>query len=406
VAFKRCEVVLLALVMAAAACGSGKGNKAASSGAGPGPSTTAVPLQGAPVHAVEINDASDTNPFTDVSVGVKAAVQAVNASGGINGHALDVTICTTQGNTDIGAQCARQAVADPNVVAVVGEWSMAGNSVNPILQAAGMANLGLFQQATSDYSSPIAFPITSGTVGIVAGMVTLGADKLGAKKFGLAYTDSASGAGVAKLLTPVAAGRRAAIAKTTAIPAGAADVSSNVQATAVGTDAVVMSTRAQDSAKYIESASQQGISTPIIAPANFEASLLKQLPNSGNGLYVSDSFLRGGVGYAAYSSQIAKVDAAQVPSLRTISVWSAIQAFVTVARSVSAPTRANVLAALNSTTNLAIDGLVPPLDFTRPSTALGGTLPRLFNETVTYGKMQNGNVVPLSSTFYNVFTAP
>jgi branched-chain amino acid transport system substrate-binding protein len=400
--------VAAAIVIGAAACSSQSSSPTDGSPSGSASATSAAAasapkLSGTPVHIVSIDDGSDTLPFTDVSVAVKAIAKAVNASGGINGHPLEYTICTTNGgDNNVGAQCARAAAADPSVVAVVGEWSQTGTTVNPILEQAKMANIGLFPQASSDYTSPIAFPVSSGTVGIVGGMVTLAADVLKAKTIGLAYTTSPQGAALQQLLQPIAKAHGAQLTKTTAIPAGAADVSSNVEATAVGTNAVALSTRAQDSVKYIQAASQLGITTPLVAPANFDASLIKLLPDGGSGLYFSDSFLREGPGYDTYKAQISAVDPSQISSLRTIGVWVGAQAFLAAAKTAKSLTRAGILAAMEKLTSFSDGGITPTLDFAKPA---AGSFPRLFNQTVTYNKMSGGVLVPISTQFHDVFAA-
>jgi branched-chain amino acid transport system substrate-binding protein len=399
-----CTTVAAAIAVAAAACSSQSSSPTGGSASPASAAATSAPkLSGTPVHIVSIDDASDTLPFTDVSVAVKAIVKAVNASGGINGHPLEYTICTTDGgDNNVGAQCARAAVADPSVVAIVGEWSQTGTTVNPILEQAKMANIGLFPQASSDYTSPISFPVSSGTVGIVGGMVTLAADVLKAKTIGLAYTSSPQGAALQQLLEPIAKAHGAQLTKTTAIPAGAADVSSNVEATAVGTNAVTLSTRAQDSVKYIQAASQLGITTPLVAPANFDASLIKLLPDGGGNLYFSDSFLREGAGYSTYKAQISAIDPSQISSLRTIGVWVGAQAFLAAAKTAKSPSRAGILAAMENLTSFSDGGITPTLDFAKQAAA---PFPRLFNQTVTYNKMSGGVLIPMSAQFHDVFAA-
>ena len=378
------------------ACSSG-GGATADSSSGP-------PLTGDPVKIVAIDDASDTLPFKDVDVAVEAIVKAVNSSGGVKGRPLDYTICSTKGgDQNTGAKCAREAAADPTVVAIVGQWSQTGTMVNPVLDEAGMANIGLFPQAASDYTAESAFPISSGTAGVVGGMVTLAADQLHAKKIGLAYTASPQGAAVQQILAPVAAAHGAELTATTAIPAGAADVSSNVQATANGIDAVALSSRGQDSVKYIQSAFQQGIKTPIVAPANFEAALIKQLPDQGEGLYFSDNFLRQGPGYDAYVAAVSAVDESQVSSLRTINTWVAAQAFLAAAEKAPTLDRAGILTGMKSLDNFTLEGLIPALDFSKPATTNDGKFPRLFNNTVTYNTMAKGVLVPIDTQFRTVF---
>jgi branched-chain amino acid transport system substrate-binding protein len=403
--------IATAVAFGAAACSSSDksrgANGSSASTAAAAATTGAAPnspgVSGNPVHIVSIDDASDTLKFTDVETAVNAVVKAVNASGGVKGRPLEWTICTTKGgDQNLGGQCARDAVADKSVVAIVGEWSQTGTQINPVIDAAGMANIGLYPQAATDYAAASSFPVSGGTVGIVGGMVTLAADQLKAKKIGLAYTDSPQGAALQQLLQPIAQAHGAQITATTAVPAGAADLSSNVQATAANTDAVALSTRGVDSVKYVQSAQQQSITTPLVGPANFDAALIDQLPNGGSGMYFSDSFLRQGPGFDRYKSEISTVDASQVTSLRTLNTWVAAQAFLAAAKSATSLDRVGILAAMKSLTAFDSQGVTPVINFTKPVT---DKFPRLFNDTVTYNKMDNKALTPVSSEFHHVLSA-
>ena len=105
-------IAAASLTIMVSGCGSGGGG-AADTGSGP-------PLSGAPVKIVAIDDASDTLPFKDIDVAVQAIAKAVNSTGGVKGRPLDYTICSTKGgDQNNGGKCAREAVADKDVVAMV-----------------------------------------------------------------------------------------------------------------------------------------------------------------------------------------------------------------------------------------------------------------------------------------------
>jgi ABC-type branched-subunit amino acid transport system substrate-binding protein len=375
-------------------------------GSGTGVAATKSALSGKPINAVLIDDngANGDDPSGDATTAMKAAVNAINASGGIKGRPLAITVCGTQGDANIAGQCARNAVANAGNVAVVGEWSMAGDSINPVLEQAKMANIGLFPQALSDYSAPVNFPVSSGEVGIVGGMVILAADQFKAKTIGLAYTQSAAGASVTQLLQPVAASVNVKITKTTAVASPPGDVSSNVEAVASGTNAVVLSTAAADTAALVRYASQSGITIPFIAPANLPASTIKVLPSEGLGLYLSDSFLRSGPGYTRYEAQMSAAgDSSLITSLIALNSWVSVQAFVAACEKAPTISRGSILAAMRSMTDFNAGGLLPPLNFSKPSTALHASFPRLFNGSATFEKVAAGGAVqPLNHKFYSV----
>jgi branched-chain amino acid transport system substrate-binding protein len=400
--------VALAATVCLSACGS-------SSHSGAGGTTTSdtgsisatTPASLSAIHAVVIDDsgANAEDPTGYAAIGIKVAVEAINAAGGVKGHPLDITVCSTQGSSNIAGQCARSAAADQANVALVGTWSQGGDQINPIVEQAKMANIGVFPQAQSDYSGTTNFPVSSGTVGIVGGMVILASNQLKAKDLGVAYADDEAGAGVTKLLAPIVSAVGAKITQTTAIPISVGDVTSNVADVTSGTQAVLLSTGPDQSAALIRTAKSAGINTPFVAPANIPAATLQSLPSQGAGLYMSDSFLRSGAGYSAYKAAMTKYgQASLIGSLLTLNSWVSVQALVAACDNAPTINRASVLTAISSMTTFTSGGLTPSVDFTKPSTAFAGAFPRLFNGTATFEKVgSGGNINPLSSQFYDVF---
>jgi ABC-type branched-subunit amino acid transport system substrate-binding protein len=104
--------------------------------------------------------------------GAQAAVNEVNAAGGVNGHKLKLLSCNTQTDPNVAAGCARQAVT-AKVSAVVGTLSLEGNSVQPILAAANIPTIANQALAPLDYTSSNSFPIITAPVSIVSMALTL-----------------------------------------------------------------------------------------------------------------------------------------------------------------------------------------------------------------------------------------
>jgi len=75
----------------------------------------------------------DSHPYTQPAA--RAAVRAVNARGGLNGHPVKLVFCNDQSNPRMAAACARTFVSD-HVVACIGCHSLSDNLVQPILAAA------------------------------------------------------------------------------------------------------------------------------------------------------------------------------------------------------------------------------------------------------------------------------
>jgi ABC-type branched-subunit amino acid transport system substrate-binding protein len=86
----------------------------------------------------------DSHPYTEPAA--QAAIRAVNARGGLNGHPLKLVFCNDQSNASMAAACARTFVSD-GVIACIGCHSLSDNLVQPILAAAHIPMIA--QQAVS-----------------------------------------------------------------------------------------------------------------------------------------------------------------------------------------------------------------------------------------------------------------
>ena len=136
--------------------------------AGTGVAHTARAASSAPPVKIGIlysNDAA-TSTSGDATVAVlKAAVTAQNARGGIGkaGQKVEVVPCNAAVNdANAALACVNDWIADPNVVALVGDSGTQSNAVDPLLEKAGLASVGPLALQQSDFTSPIAFPVSAG----------------------------------------------------------------------------------------------------------------------------------------------------------------------------------------------------------------------------------------------------
>ena len=102
--------------------------------------------------------------FPEIEHMVGALASSVNADGGINGQPIEIIACNEQRDQNAAAACARDAVAD-DVVAVLGIFSLFGDSILPVLEEAGIPYVGNSILSASDSSSPVSFPLDGGVVG-------------------------------------------------------------------------------------------------------------------------------------------------------------------------------------------------------------------------------------------------
>lgn len=106
-------------------------------------------------------------------LGARAAAEAINADGGVNGHDIEVIECDTTSDPNKSVQCARDAI-DKGVLAVVGSFDPIGSAaLLPVLEAAKIPYIGPLGIGAVDFTSPVSFPVASGAPGGTFGMVPL-----------------------------------------------------------------------------------------------------------------------------------------------------------------------------------------------------------------------------------------
>jgi branched-chain amino acid transport system substrate-binding protein len=139
------------------ACGSSS-KPAATSPSSVSPTSAAAAPSGTPIKIMLMGLLSGSISEPEIGTAGKAAVATVNASGGINGHPLQLVLCDDMGNPNLNAACGRTAISD-GVVAVVGSLSLDDQNILPILAAANIADIGMVAVAPQDSTSANAFPV-------------------------------------------------------------------------------------------------------------------------------------------------------------------------------------------------------------------------------------------------------
>jgi ABC-type branched-subunit amino acid transport system substrate-binding protein len=124
----------IAVLVAAAAC--------SSSGSGSAASSTGSSASGTPLKIGLITVVGTALNFTDQVAAANAAIRQVNSQGGIDGHPLQLVFCNEALDPNDGAACARDMVGD-HVMAMVGTLAPTSEqTVNTILAQAGIVQVG------------------------------------------------------------------------------------------------------------------------------------------------------------------------------------------------------------------------------------------------------------------------
>src|SRR5215207_5999522 len=114
-----------------AACGEDDG------GGGEGGGGETGPIQLFQIAPIE----SQVTSLPFLESGARAAIESINADGGVNGRDLELTTCNDRYDATEAQRCAQEA-ARGDAVAIVGMLTGHGPQVWPILEQAGLPSLG------------------------------------------------------------------------------------------------------------------------------------------------------------------------------------------------------------------------------------------------------------------------
>lgn len=388
--------VIVACVLTAAACSSSGTSKSG------GPSNNASALKGAPIKVMLIRDGEGTPVnIPQIMDGAKAALNAINNSGGITGRPLVVDECNSRLDPNAAADCARRAVSG-GYVAIVGSLTSNDAAIVPIVAAGHVPMIGLIPTSAAAYSSPDVFPINAGT-SARALAVTKQITAAGAKKVGFLYLNVAAASAFVPVLKAGVTTSGGAAGKAVGVPAGAADMSSYVaSALSDGADGLVLFTTASDALHMVQAIHNSGKSNVKIAFAvSSSDQLVKSLGGDADGLLTASMNRQTSEttypGVKQYGVEMKASGFDADSNEYAINAWASVHLFAQVAASVKTVRAADIQTALG-TAKYDSGGLFPTLDFSKPVTSLliSKGAPRIFTSQVEYVKVEHGAFQPTS----------
>jgi branched-chain amino acid transport system substrate-binding protein len=428
-------LVLLAAatsVLTAAACSSSSSSStaaaastsasAAASATSAAPATSAASggASSAPAGAPIVIGATGslTSPaasFPEVKQAETAAVDSINATGGVNGHQLQLIVC--DGKFEVSAElgCFRTLVGD-HVAAIVGPLIIADTGVSEykVAQAAGTAVIGSPAYQPGELLSPVAFPLGAAVVGTTYGAI---ADLIahGAKKislFGDANNPAANsivqlGTQALKVagLTPV----NTVVGDTSSDPTLQTAAAKAIQG---GTDGILITGAPPSMSKSVPALRSQGYKG-LIATVDgaLPGPVITAIGSAGNGMLVASqtSFPEqtGNSGSAQFQADMKKYQPSAPLDFFAMQAWSAVKLFAAVAAQAKATTAAQVLAAFDNLSTPVSIGTIAPYKVagvTSPITTGYEPDPRMFVQSVQLGTLQNGKFIATGG-FEDPFTA-
>jgi ABC-type branched-subunit amino acid transport system substrate-binding protein len=326
--------------------------------------------------------------------GAVAAAKEINASGGIGGRPIDVTLCDTTGDPNVAAGCARQA-ADGDFVALVAMYSNQEASVLPITDAAGLPNIGNFPLSAPGFTSPHAIPLDGGSpfwaIGILRAM-----QHAGVKKTSFVVPDVAgSGSAAIGILGNVVG--KDALGPVVRVPIPTPDVTSYVAAATHGGDGVVGGLAYNDEVRFVRTFKESGSSARLGLMTDEPDELAKALGAAGDGAVVASFYKPISVGDAPVKKFVAAMKAAGFEAKGEAEEgYASVYLLAQAAKGLTTIDRASVLASLKATTNFDI-GLLAPIDFTKPEQVIPGL--RVFNTRLLAGQIESGKVMSEAQFF-------
>jgi ABC-type branched-subunit amino acid transport system substrate-binding protein len=397
----------------AACSSSSSGGSSTSPASSTGAAAASSGAAGQPYQLVSIQDEAGSNAQL-VKDGTTAAIDAINAAGGIDGHQVDLSFCSTTNDPNVAAQCARTAVADPSVVAVTSNSTSYSANIDAVLVQAGLPLIGGIPFSQGDFTSKIAFNTSPGALGTPAEGIMI-IKQLKGSKIGVPYVDVPAGAGIKPLMQAIAGPHGGTVVGNVPIPIDAADVTTQAAAVqAANPDGIVDALLTPQMVSFIKAYRQQGGTTPFVVGTNElgSATIKQQLAGADQGIYAAGWFNYQSSGYKQYRADVAKYqpNALDPTNDLTADAWLNVEMFAmaagkTLKASPNTPlSRAGLLKTMNTWTDFNLGGMTPTLDFSKPQTALGGGFSRIVDPYYYPVQYENGQFVSMNNnTPVNLF---
>lgn len=395
-------VVVTAVTLTAATACSGTGSGDASGSAG---------LTGEPIligsSAPETGQVYNT---PEQPQGLRAAVAAINAAGGINGRPLQLEFCDGKFDPNAEINCARQLVSKKVVATVMPQFQAdASDTAYKILDGAGIPMIGTDGHNPAGLTAANSYMLSSGLPGWFAGamsaLVSGGATKIAilvgptpsAQFSGKLMADALDSAGITDHVTVTFDPK--------ADPTGA---TAAAKATADGVDGVGLA-MATSGIPVIVSAMRRGGYTGQIASVSsiITPAVIKAMGPDAEGIkltsqiaFTTDSANKG---VAEYTANLKALDPAAQPQDIGMFSWSAVQLFSAVAKGLPTVDQASVKTAFDSLAQPIDIGTVAPWSIAGKTSPMPA-YPRILNPNVQVGVVTNGVVVPDGKGFINPFS--
>lgn len=221
-----------------------------------------------PVVIGVINMDEGTPSYPDVSVGIDAAAELVNAElGGINGHPVEIRHCNAGVDQASNQQCAQEFANDDSVGMVITGYVFGSGFAFPILEAAGVPVLLQTPLTSSDFQATNAYGYQGGNAGGTAGTAAFAAKFLDAENIVILGADNDALRAAVDTIEGLPSIEGVDVS-TTFIADTASDVTADIQASgAADADAVLALINAPQCVQVAQTLKDLGVEAPVISTA-------------------------------------------------------------------------------------------------------------------------------------------
>jgi branched-chain amino acid transport system substrate-binding protein len=379
-----------------------------SSGSSSSGTAAAVTASKSPIK-VEIIAVLSNPAFSDpeAATAAQAYVKEANASGGINGHPIDLTVCNSNLNPNQETACFQEAVSDHDV-AVVGSFLLFGTGMK-LLQAAGIPFIGGNGTTLEEFTNPISFPADSGEIGWYYGEAAL-MKQAGVTKPAILVCNTAACDLSAQYAQDewTQSGGSGTIRQVQAPMAEAQYTAQAASAVTGGTNGVLLDAPTQSIPKMVTDLRQANFKGPIALIDSFvDSSTVSAMGSYANGLLVSGLLdpvtQTTNPGVEAFVKAMNSEDPSAPKDGLAEHSWNGFDLFGQVARTITGNiTAASLLKALQNVKEPITLGLSGPWVSPDAANTPMSQYPRLSKDTLSYipEKITAGQLVATGPRIY------
>jgi ABC-type branched-subunit amino acid transport system substrate-binding protein len=302
--------------------------------------------------------------FAESVNGAKAAAEAINKAGGVNGHPIEIISCNDNLNANDAVGCARKAVSE-KVVAYAGGAEPFDSAIFPFLERAKIPYIGPITTNPTSTHSEYSFPLEGEATVMAAESGTLAVKQGGPRVVVVQLSDAPASIESATYATNAIKVSGGTVAKLIGVPIATTNWSSYAaQIMNANPDGVTCSCAPQNTAGLLKALRQAGFTGPLTEPTTeFLLNDIKGLGSTAGKVYLASTLRSPDVDDPGVKPFLDEMAASQPSSaLRDATSalsWLAVHVIADVLTDQKGTTNTDLLKGLRSTTGLKGHGLIP-----------------------------------------------